>query len=186
MNLARLLNTGTAASPTVAAAAYAALVLMLATSTIFSIKTVLDQKAAVDAARDTVSRIAARAPAGAGTVTGEGTSRASYFLEGATVTVAGAALLQHLVATVTRFGGNVGSSQVELQGPQARDGFLSATVNCEMEQTALQQVLYELESGMPFLFIDQLDAQVAGGTSGSPTGRLRVQLTVSGQWKGAR
>lgn len=186
MNFAKLLNTGTAASPAVAAAAYAALLVMFATSTMLSVKGVLDQKAAVDAARDTVSRLAVRGPAVAGTVTGDGTSSRSYFLEGATITVAGAALLQHVVATVTRFGANVVSSQVDLQGPQAKDGFLATTVNCEMDQPALQQVIYELESGMPFLFVDQLDVQVAAGTLSTAVGRLRVQLSVTGQWKGAR
>jgi general secretion pathway protein M len=39
---------------------------------------------------------------------------------------------------------------------------------------------------MPFLFIEQLDVKVAGGTSSPASGKLRVQLSVSGQWKGAR
>jgi general secretion pathway protein M len=186
MNLAKLLNPGTAASPTVAALAYAALVVMLGTSVVLSVNGLLDRRAALDSARDTVSKITARGPTTAGTVAGDGTSPTSYFIEGATITVAGAALLQHVVATVTRFGANVVSSQVDLQGSQAKDGFLAATVNCEMDQPALQQVIYELESGMPFLFIDQLDVQVAGGTLGTAAGRLRVQLSVSGQWKGAR
>lgn len=186
MNIAKLLNTGTAASPMVAAAAYAALVVILAASVVLSAKGLLDRQAAADAARDTVSRMAMRGTAASSTVAGDGPSPASRFLEGGTVTVAGAALLQHLVMTVTRFGANVVSSQVDLEGTQSKDGFLKATVNCDMDQPALQQVVYEIESGMPFLFIDQLDVKVVGGTGGSPTGRLRVQVSVSGQWKGPR
>ena len=186
MNIAKLFNAGTAASPTVAALAYAVLVATLGASVVFSAKGLLDRRAAVDAARDTASRITARGPAVAGTVNPDGTSTATYFLEGATVTIAGAALLQHVVATVTRLGANVVSSQVDLEGTQSKDGFLTATVNCDMDQPALQQVVYEIESGMPFLFIDQLDVKVAGGTASPASGRLRVQLSVSGQWKGAR
>jgi general secretion pathway protein M len=55
-----------------------------------------------------------------------------------------------------------------------------------MEQPALQKVLYELEVGMPFLFVDQLDVQVpqTTATSEAGTGRIRVVLGVSGQWQG--
>jgi general secretion pathway protein M len=186
MKLAKYLNAGTAASPAVAAFAYAGLIVMLATSAVLSAKDMFDRRAAVEAARDTVSHLAARGPAAAGAVAGDGTAAGSYFLEGSTVTVAGAALLQHVVATVTRFGGNVVSSQVDLQGTQSRDGFLTAIVNCDMEQPALQQVVYDIESGMPFLFVEQLDVQAVGGPTGPSGGKLRVQLAVSGQWKGAR
>ena len=47
-------------------------------------------------------------------------------------------------------------------------------------------MLYDLEAGMPFLFIDQLVVQgpqksvVAGG------GRMRILIAVSGQWKGTK
>jgi len=187
MNIAKLLSPGAASSPTVAAAAYVALVVMLGASAVLSVKGLLDRRAAVDAARDGASRIVARGPAAAGgTFTGNDISTSSYFLEGATVTIAGAALLQHVVATVTRLGANVVSSQVDLEGAHSKDGFLTATVNCDMEQPALQQIIYEIESGTPFFFVDQIDVKVAGGTAGPASGKLRVQLSVSGQWKGPR
>jgi general secretion pathway protein M len=57
-----------------------------------------------------------------------------------------------------------------------------------MEQPALQKVLYDLESGMPFLFIDQLDVQVPQTTAvgEGTTGRIRVVLGLSGQWQGSK
>ena len=59
-------------------------------------------------------------------------------------------------------------------------------VNGEMEQAALLKLLYDLEVGMPFLYIDQLDVPVPQTTSASErgTGRIRVVLCVSGQWQG--
>ena len=36
---------------------------------------------------------------------------------------------------------------------------ISLMASCEIEQPALQQLLYDLEAGMPFLFVDQLVAQ---------------------------
>jgi general secretion pathway protein M len=108
------------------------------------------------------------------------------FLEGPTVTVAGAALLQRVATAVGNVGGTVQSSQVDVLGTQAKDGFVGLVVSCEMEQPALQKVLYDLEVGMPFLFVDQLDVQVPQTTAAdeSGTGKIRVVLGVSGQWQG--
>jgi general secretion pathway protein M len=108
------------------------------------------------------------------------------FLEGPTVTVAGAALLQRVGDAVGKVGGTVQSSQVDVLGTQAKDGFVSLVVSCEMEQPALQKLLYDLEVGMPFLFVDQLDVQVPQMTAASEggTGRIRVVLGVSGRWQG--
>ena len=55
--------------------------------------------------------------------------------------------------------GNVLSSQVDLQGSHSKNGFIDVIVSCEVEQQALQRLLYDLEAGMPFLFIDQFVAQ---------------------------
>jgi general secretion pathway protein M len=45
-------------------------------------------------------------------------------------------------------------TQLDLDEPQAKDGFVSVTLDCKFEQPALLQLLYDLEAGMPFLFID--------------------------------
>jgi len=110
----------------------------------------------------------------------------SAYLEGATVTVAGATLLQRVAETVVRFGGDVLSTQLDVQGTSTRSGLLSMIASCEIEQSQLQQVLYDLEAGMPFLFVDQLVVEAPLADSGSSTGKLRVLLAVSGQWRGAK
>ena len=107
-------------------------------------------------------------------------------LEGATVTIAGATLLQRVSGAVTKFGGNVLSTQLDLQGTQSRTGFLSMIASCEIDQPELQKLLYDLEAGMPFLFIDQLVVQPPLTMSGTGGGRLRLLLTVSGQWRGTK
>ncbi|MFK4658895.1 general secretion pathway protein M [Bradyrhizobium japonicum] len=110
------------------------------------------------------------------------------FLEGPTVTVAGANLLQRVAAAVGNVGGSVQSSQVDVSGAQAKDGFVGLVVSCELDQPALQKVLYDLEAGMPFLFVDQLEVQVPQTTAlnEAGTGRVRVILGVSGQWQAGR
>jgi len=110
----------------------------------------------------------------------------SPFLEGDTVTVAGAALQQRIDAAVAKIGGAVRSSQIELEGPQAKDGFVSLTANVELPQPALQLLLYDLEAGMPYLFVDTLAVQ-SPQTFGEPeSGRMRVVIGVSGQWQAKR
>jgi general secretion pathway protein M len=108
----------------------------------------------------------------------------SPLLEGATMTVGGANLLQRVAAAVTKLGGTIQYTQVDLEGPQAKDGFVGVTVNCEVAQPALQQLLYDLEAGMPFLFIDQLVAQGPAIPGQTPEGKLRILISVSGQWQG--
>ena len=79
-------------------------------------------------------------------------------------------------------GGTIQSSQVDVPGTQAKTGFVGLLVSCEMEQPSLQKLLYDFEAGMPFLFIDQLDAQVPQLTAvnNRGVGRVRVVLGVSG------
>ncbi len=111
----------------------------------------------------------------------------SPFLEGATVSIAGAALQQRVVSAVRAAGGNVLSSQVDLQGAEGKQGYVTLSASCEIAESALQQLIYDLESGMPFLFIDQLIVQapqsssVIGGEA-APA-RMRLQIDVSGQWQ---
>jgi general secretion pathway protein M len=102
------------------------------------------------------------------------------FLEGPTVTVAGAALLQRVGGAISRAGGSVLSSQVDLQRADSKDGWVGLTVSCDIEQGSLQKLLYDLEAGVPFLFIDQLVVQAP--VTGVDQNRMRVLLTVSGQW----
>ena len=53
-------------------------------------------------------------------------------------------------------------------------------MSCEIEQPALQKLLYDVEAGMPFLFVDQL--VVDSPEAANNVSRLKVVLAVSGQW----
>jgi general secretion pathway protein M len=103
----------------------------------------------------------------------------SPFLEGPSASVAGAALLQRVTAATKRMNGNTLSSQIDLPGPQSKAGFIKATSSFEIDPGQLQPLLYDLEAGMPFLFVDELVIQAPStSTSG---GKLRVTLGISGQ-----
>jgi general secretion pathway protein M len=165
---------------------YAALIMTLAVIAWLALASLAGDYADYAAAADLLDRLEGRKPA-TGPFGLAGGMSGSPFLEGPTVTIAGAALQQRVVAAVRDAGGNVQSSQVDLQGSQAKPGYISLSANCEVGQGALQQLLYDLESGMPFLFIDQLVVQMpqSGGGAGVETeaARMRVQIDVSGQWQ---
>lgn len=174
--------------PLAAAIGYVAVVLAFLFATSFAVLDYLQRREAVAATAEILSRLEGRSlPPPRGADTGDvSVMTGSPVLEGPTVTVAGAALMQRVSAAITRVGGSILSSQVDLQGTQAKDGFVAVSVNCEVEQTALQKLLYDLEAGMPFLFVDQLMAQAPEGVTSALGGKIRVLISVSGQWQGTK
>lgn len=133
-----------------------------------------------DAQQVLVQLQARRGPAG-----NTGAARVgSPFLEGPTVTVAGASLLQRVAGAIAQAGGTMQSSQVDIGG-QGRDGAVGLLVNGEIDQLALQKLLYDLEGGMPFLTVDQLDIQTpatAANEAPVASGRLKIMIGISGRW----
>jgi general secretion pathway protein M len=185
MNLASAVRKSITGSPIVAMVAYAALVVVLLAIAVSSVADILGQRAAVAASAAMLEQLEGRKiPAPKGLSADAGARAGSPFLEGATVTVAGAALLQRVAGAVTKVGGNVLSSQLDVQGTRSKAGFVSMIASCELDQPGLQPLIYDLEAGMPFLFIDQLSVQAPTTSSGE--GKLRVLLAVSGQWQGAK
>lgn len=173
--------------PLVAATVYVALVLLFGCAIWGAVTDMFERRAAVAAASDILDQLQGRKPAAAGLAgAGEAVPTGSPFLEGPTVTVAGAALLQRMAGAVTKVGGNVLSSQVELQGTQSKAGLIGVIASCEVDQPALQRLLYDLEAGMPFLFVEQLVVQAPASAAGATEGRMRVLLAVYGQWQGGR
>jgi len=182
MSASRITKGYLARHPWIPALGYVAAVAALVAVTWVALGDIYERHLALAAATDLLDRVEGRRPP-LGGATSAGGPVGSPFLEGQTVTVAGAALLQRVAAAVTKAGGNVLSSQVDLQGGGAKDGFVSLIVSCELDQPALQQLLYDVEAGMPFLFIDQLVVQAPQGTAGPEAARMRVLLGVSGKWQ---
>jgi general secretion pathway protein M len=174
------------ASPILAAAIYAGLVVVLLFTVTTSIADIMGQRSELAASVAMLEQLEGHRPSTGRGAPGETMPSGSAYLEGATVTVAGATLLQRVAGAVVKFGGNVLSTQLDVQGTPTKTGFLTMIAACEIEQSQLQQVLYDLEAGMPFLFVDQLVVQTPLTNSSLDTGKLRVLLTVSGQWRGAK
>jgi general secretion pathway protein M len=171
---------------TAAAAIYAAVIAVLAGAIWITLSALGNRYATVQAAETALAQLEGRTlrTAKDGQSDFGGAPVGSPFLEGQTQTVGGAALLQRIAGAVNQAGGNVLSSQVELQKADAQEGWIGLLVSCEVEQPALQTLLYDIESGMPFLFVDQLTVQAP--IAGVEKSRMRVMLSVSGQWQGPK
>ncbi len=174
------------------AAGFAAVISGLVIIAWLSLVSLASDYAEYSSAAELLERLEGRRPPAA--LTGHGTGLpGSPFLEGQTVNVAGAELQQRVAAAVKEVGGSVLSLQIDSQVSETRPGYVSLSANCEVEESALQPLLYDLESGMPFLFIDQLVVQVPqtgvginsqiGVGSDAGSARMRVQIDISGQWQ---
>jgi general secretion pathway protein M len=187
MSAANAITRYLSRQPLVAVLLYVAVIAGLLITAGTAVATIVDHQRSLAQTADLLDQLQGRKgrASGGGQATEQ---RGVPFLEGPTVTVAGAALLQRVATAVTGVGGTVQSSQVDVQGAQAKGGFVSLLVSSEMEQPALQKLLYDLEAGMPFLFVDQLDVQVPQLTSldDRGAGRVKVVLGVSAQWQGGK
>jgi general secretion pathway protein M len=174
--------------PLGAAICYVVVVIAFLVTTWLYISDFLERRQAVAAAGDVLSHLEGRNPSSSRNADAKGTPfvTGSPVLQGPTVTVAGAALLQRVAGAITHVGGNILSSQVDLLGAQSKNGFVKVSVDCQVDQPSLQQLLYDLEGGMPFLFVDQLVAQAPEAATGALKGKMRVSILVSGQWQGAK
>ena len=157
-------------SPLIAVVLYVVVIGGLLAMAGMAVANILDHQRALARTSDLLDQLQGRRARGAGTSPLAAEHPGTPFLEGPTVTVAGATLLQRVAAAVGNVGGTIQSSQVDVLGTQAKDGFVGLLVSCEMEQPALQKLLYDLEAGMPFLFVDQLDVQVPQTTSANEAG----------------
>jgi general secretion pathway protein M len=175
-------------SPLIAVVLYIAVTGGLLATAGIAVSDIVGHERALAETSDLFDRLRGRKPRDGNAASLAAEHPGTPFLEGPTVTVAGATLLQRVAAAVGNVGGTIQSSQVDVLGTQAKDGFVGLVVSCEMEQAALQNVLYDLEAGMPFLFVDQLDVQVpqTTATNETGTGRIRIVLGVSGQWQGSK
>lgn len=175
-------------SPLIAAVLYVLVIGSLFATAAFAVSEIVDRRHELAQTSELLAQLQGRAARGTSLSPHAAEHPGAPLLEGSTVTVAGATLLQRVAAAVANVGGTIQSSQVDVSGIEAKDGQVSLVVSCEMEQPALQRLLYDVEAGMPFLFVDQLDVQVPQTTAVAEgtTGRVRVVLGVSGQWDGSR
>jgi general secretion pathway protein M len=170
-------------SPLIAAVLYLAVIGLFLTAFGMGMLDITDQIRTAQQASEVLEQLRSRA--GRTAPIQANAAEGNPFLEGTTLTVASAALLQRVSGAVTAAGGSVQSSQVDIT-TGGKDGIVGLLINFELEQPALQKLLFDLETGSPMLFIDQIDIQTPQSTPANDTGQLRISLNTSGRWGGPK
>src|SRR6185369_14800636 len=107
--------------PATAAICYVAVIIGFLLTTWFFLSDFLERRQALAETSDVLGQLDGRKSSAKGSESTILTG--SPVLEGPSVTVAGATLLQRVAGAVTHLGGNIISSQVDLQGAQSKNGF---------------------------------------------------------------
>jgi general secretion pathway protein M len=120
----------------------------------------------------------------------EGGAGAAQFavISAPTETVAASTLQQYLLDRLEQAGGTVQRVQAET-GRDAKAGGVrrvTAEIVFDASSDALQHLLFDLETGTPFVFVDTLSAQPASASGTAKIGIspevLRSSLAVSSYW----
>jgi hypothetical protein len=119
--------------------------------------------------------------AGAGRIAAPGPQSAAILA--ATETLAASELQKQVVERVTKAGGAVRSARAEVTREAVADGVqrLVARLSFDGSMAALQSLLFDLETGAPFIFVDTLAVQPSSPAMGVDE-TLQVTLVLSAYW----
>ena len=140
-----------------------------------------DAHASLNAAADEAQALEMRAQKLAPRAKGE--DRRSLFLDAPTITLAGANLQQLVENAVAASGGRLASSQVEV-GARGDEKRVSLQAELTIAQADMQKLIFDLETGRPYLFIESFEAKSA--EKADVASAMHVALTLSGQWGGPK
>jgi general secretion pathway protein M len=104
---------------------------------------------------------------------------AAVSFEAKTITLAGAALQQRIEEAITGAKGRLISSGVDVESHAAERRIVLAA-ELSIAESELQSLLYDLEIGRPYVFVDSFEARAS--ESASEDGHMRVSLSLSGYW----
>jgi general secretion pathway protein M len=110
---------------------------------------------------------------------------ASPFLDAPTITLAGATLQQRVETAVLAADGRLISSNVEVGG-RGSERRVRLDAELTISQPGMQKLLYDLETGAPYLFVDSFEARAPERSDGEQPGAMHVSMALSGQWGGGK
>jgi general secretion pathway protein M len=167
----------------IAGSIYFAIVAALVGSSLGFLHDLMERSEGVASAEKRLDQLVRRVRLGQDAAASAAGAAGSPFLDGRTITIAGAALEQRVTEAIGKAGGAITSSQVELDGPDAKNGFVKLMTSAEVSQSGLQAILYDIEAGLPYLFIEKLSLQSPADFGEPETGRMRMTISVAGQWR---
>jgi general secretion pathway protein M len=167
-----------------AALAYVGVVIAFVASSLWLVDDLWARSSEIAAAQERLDQLTEHPrPRPPASIASDASVSGSPFLDARTITIAGAALEQRVGAAVTKAGGAAVTLQVALDGPEAKNGFVTLTASVEVAQAALQTILYDIEAGMPYLVVDKLSIQSPEDFGEPERGRMRMTMSVVGQWR---
>jgi hypothetical protein len=133
---------------------------------------------------DRLARLQARAKAEADR-RAAAVAPAEAFVTAPTQGVAGAQIQAHLMKLAGEQRATVISSGIEPGKREDQPDSIRLQATLEMNATALQALLYQLESGTPYVFVDALAVQMPGTASqrAAEDPLLRVTLGLRAVWR---
>jgi general secretion pathway protein M len=167
-----------------AVVAYIGVVIALLAVSLLLVADLRDKAAEVAAAQMRLDQLSERSqPSLSASIASNAGVSGSPFLDGRTITIAGAVLQQHIEAAVAKADGLLTSLQLELDGPDAKNDFVNLSASMEVSQAVMQTILYGIEAGMPYLFVDKSSVQSPEVFGEPEPGRMRMTIGVVGQWQ---
>jgi general secretion pathway protein M len=110
---------------------------------------------------------------------------AAAFLSAPTQGLAGAQLQAYVQQTADSQHATLNSSGLEVTRHDDKPDSIRLQAALDMNLPALQAILYQLESGTPYVFVDSLNVQLLGGGSQGPAEDplLRITLGLRAIWR---
>ena len=146
-----------------------------------------DARSAYDLKSETLKGLKTRGPTGLGANKSAGRDISATTVAASSETVAASILQRYLLDRLESAGGILQSVQAEPKRETMSPGLqrLSAQLVCEVSIAALQRLLFDLETGLPFVFVDSLAVQPAAAVPGNARvgDKLHVTLIVTSYWK---
>jgi len=167
------------------AGALAALLLICAVMTGLSLQMRSNAAQELAERHELVSRLEARAKARSDARARPGSAPAAAFLAAPTEGLAVAQLQAHLAQMADIHRSVLVSSGIEPAKREDPPDSIRLQATLEMSLQALQAFLYQLESGTPYVFVEQLAVQLAGTASQRVVEDplLRVTLGLRANWR---
>jgi general secretion pathway protein M len=169
---------------TISLAALALLLVVCAALVQYAMQTRADAARELAERQEMVAQLEARARAN-GPGRSVGTAPATAFLDAPTQGLAGAQLQAHLAQTASAQQAGIVSSGLEPTKREDTPDTIRLQATIEVGLVPLQAILYRLESGTPYVFVEALTIQPAATAAGRPPEDplLRATLSVRAFWR---
>jgi general secretion pathway protein M len=142
-----------------------------------------DTKQALTEARETLARLETHVPSGAKSGPTVSPAPAAAFLDAPTQGLAVAQLQSYLSQAVARHHAVLISSGMQRADHDDSPDMIRIEASLNTALEPLQALLYQLETGVPYVFVVQLNVQQQTGQRGPRDAAMHVRLVLRAPWR---